>query len=138
MKPDLTIYTPCEDALMYYNTKDSFEQAWNDCQRGDWMLWIYQRMLPDNDRLLVLTEGHCVNTVRHLMKDERSTKAVDAAIAYGEGKITKQELEDARPAARAAARAATRAAESKKENQRQTADICRKYLTETILNHVKK
>jgi hypothetical protein len=41
---------------------------------------------------LTLTKGHCANTVRHLMKDKRSRDAVDAAIAYGEGKITREEL----------------------------------------------
>ena len=99
------------------------------------------------------------------MADERSKRAVDVAIAFGEGKATREELDAARTAAWAAARAAEvtgsfflwvaayAAAEAcaayaaygayaassswaggnfdevaKKQNQKQTAEICRKYL----------
>jgi len=88
-------------------------------------------MYPDNLRELTLAKGHCANTVRHLMKDERSIAAVDAAIAFGEGKISADELESAYAAAAyAAAVAAADAAyaAARKENQQLTADICRKYL----------
>ena len=73
-------------------------------------------MYPKNLRELTLAKGHCANTVRHLMKDQRSIDAVDAAIAFGEGKITKEEL------LKYAAYA------DEKQNKKETADICRKYL----------
>ena len=62
------------------------------CIRGDWMLWLFNESNPDSLKEITLAKGHCANTVRHLMKDERSTKAVDAAIAFGEGLIGREEL----------------------------------------------
>ena len=158
----------------------TLKQFLNTCQRGDWILWLFVRMNPDSLRELTLAKGHCANTVRELMEDERSTKAVDVAIAFGEGRATRKELDAAARAAwkawvasvvndaadvnsdnsastyaadsatyaasdwgaegaafaaanaaaraaRAAARAAYAAAD-KKQNEKQTADICRKYL----------
>jgi hypothetical protein len=71
------------------------QEAWDACPRGDWMLWFYSKQYPENIKELTLAKGHCANTVRHLMKDERSIAAIDAAIAFGECKTTQKELDDA-------------------------------------------
>ena len=81
----------------------TLEEMWKKGERGDWMLWVYARLYPDNIREIFLAKGHCANTVRFLMKDNRSRNAVDAAIAFGEGKITFEELDDAHHAAYVAA-----------------------------------
>ena len=132
-------YYACTD--VYEFAKDlTLEQFLNTCERGDWILWLFARMNPENLRELTLAKGHCANTVRHLMRDEKSVKSVDAAIAFGENRITRQELADAADAAAyaayadfadfadfaAAADAAAAAARNK--NRKLTADICRKYL----------
>ncbi len=100
----------CSEALSWVASLPTGEsttvtQAWKSCPRGDWMLWFYQMTHPDNLRELTLAKGHCANTVRHLMTDPRSLKAVDTAIAFGEGRATREEL-----AAAAAAYAANAAA----------------------------
>jgi len=158
----------CPEAIEWCTERNitTLEEAWEKCERGDWMLWLYQKLYPENIRELTLAKGHCVNTVRHLMKDERSIKAVDAAIAFGEGKIGEEELRKAAAVAAAYVAAAAAAytaaytaadvaayvvaadvaayavaayvaadvaayaaaAAARKENQKQTADICRKYL----------
>ena len=94
-------FSPCSDGLMFYNNFLDFESAWDNCQRGDWMLWIAKRLDVD---LLILTTAKavCANTVRHLMKDERSTKSIDIAILFGRGEATKEELNAAAAAAAAA------------------------------------
>lgn len=79
--------------------KLTFKEFYETCERGDWMLWLFKQSNPDCLRELTLAKGHCANTVRHLMKDERSLAAVDAAIAFGEGKITREELDKASAAA---------------------------------------
>lgn len=109
----------CEVAKKWAAGK-TWEEVYNTCHRGDWMLWLFKKTNPSDLQLLTLAKGHCANTVRHLMKDERSIKAVDAAIAFGEGKITREELDTA------TADAAYDAA--KKENQKLTAEIVRKYI----------
>ena len=81
------------------------EEIVSTCRRGDWLLWLAQKVDVDL-RLRTLAKGHCANTVRHLMTDERSLNAVDVAIAFGEGKATLEELN----AAAAGAYAATGAA----------------------------
>ena len=96
----------CSEATIWASTQPDLQTAWANCQRGDWMLWLYKRMYPDNLRELTLAKGLAANTVRHLMKDERSIAAVDAAIAFGEGKISADELESAAYAAAADADAA--------------------------------
>ena len=152
MKYEIERFNPCEDALEFRKKYKTFRVAWNNCPRGDWMLWLAEKLQVDR-RLLVLTGGHCANTVRHLMGDERSTKGVDACIAYGEGRIGEDELDAARYAAWDAARAAYAAyaafnaayaaayaaysAAARIKNQKATADICRKYLTKSVMEKIK-
>jgi len=75
MKYNIEKYNPCEDSLIWYNKQESFEQAWNDCHRGDWMLWIAYHLGVDK-RILTLAKGYCAKTIIHLMKDKRSINAV--------------------------------------------------------------
>ena len=136
-------HNACNEAQTWAKDK-TIEEAYNTCPRGDWMLWLFAKTNPDDLQRLTLAKGHCANTVRHLMKDERSIKAVDVAIAFGEGKATRDELIDAYAAAGAGAAAYAAAAAydaadagaaaAKKSNQLQTADICRKYLPLEIWN----
>ena len=152
MKEKLIELNACEQALEWAGDK-TWEEIYNTCHRGDWLLWLFAKTNPDDLQLLTLAKGHCANTVRHLMMDERSTNAVDVAIAFGEGKATIEELNAAYHAATAAyhvaynagafaagvagafaAGAASYLAGAKKENQKLTADICRKYLPIKVWN----
>lgn len=135
MKYDITKFNPCESALDYYNQFDTSEDAWKNCPRGDWMLWIASQLGID-DRKLTLAKALCANTVKHLMKDKRSREAVYVAFKYGRGKATKDELRTAAANAAAASNAAASAAAAKKKNQLQTADICRKVLTESVFEKI--
>ena len=122
-------YSPCLEALAWYKTQPDSRTAWNNCPRGDWMLWIAQKMGVD-ERLLTLAKGYCAKTVMHLMKDKRSRKAVDVAIEYGQGKVTKKEL----IYYAAAAYAADAVDAAKKTNRIKTADICREHLTDAVFS----
>ena len=97
MKELLLKLRACEEAVEWAGDKKA-EEVIATCHRGDWLLWLAYKLEVD-DRPLALAKGHCANTVRHLMKDDRSIKAVDAAIAYGNGEISKEELKDAALAA---------------------------------------
>jgi len=161
MKDLLLKLKACEEAVEWAGDKTAKEII-DTCHRGDWLLWLAYKLEVD-DRPLALVKGHCANTVRHLMKDKRSIKAVDAAIAYGNGEISKKELKDAAYAyassdaaaasyaasyapsyaaaaaasfaayAAAYAASAASAAADRKSNELETADICRKYLGKLIL-----
>jgi len=97
MKDLLLKLRACEEAVEWAGDKTA-EEVIATCYRGDWLLWLAYHLKVD-DRPFTLAKGHCANTVRHLIKDERSIKAVDAAIAYGNGEISKEELKDASDAA---------------------------------------
>jgi hypothetical protein len=152
-KEQLENINACEEALNWVKDK-TLQEAFTTCERADWMLWAYAKLYPDNLRELTLAKGHCANTVRHLMKDDRSIAAIDAAINYGNGIITLDELNaaatsayatayiagtsayaaaytdaDATTAIYAAAATAATAAAARKQSLKEQADICRKYLT---------
>lgn len=38
MKYDISKFNPCSEAMEFYNSCKTTEQAWETCQRGDWML----------------------------------------------------------------------------------------------------
>ena len=152
----------CEIAIEWAGDK-TIEQVVADCHRGDWLLWLAQKCGVELQPF-TLAKGHCANTVRHLMTDERSMNAVDVAIAFGEGRATRDELDaayaaacaasasaaadaasasaaaaaDAAAAAHAAAYSAAYAARAAAAavNQQQTADICRKYIGDLIIQKV--
>lgn len=179
MKTILKNLKACDKAIEWVEDK-TIEEAVNECPRGDWMLWLAQELDVDF-KALTLAKGLCANTVRHLMIDKRSIKAVDTAIAFGSGEATIEELMDAAasaasastsyaayttyaydPAAAYAASAAyasvyasdaadastswaasayasasTSYAASNKDNQLLTANICRKYLGQFIIDKCK-
>jgi len=94
MKLDISKYTPCTDSIPFLDSKKDYKQAWEDCERGDWMLWIAHNTKVDK-KIITLAKGLCANTVIHLMKDKRSIHAVEVAIKYGRGLATDKELNDA-------------------------------------------
>lgn len=156
----------CQSAIEWAGDKP-VEQVVSECYRGDWLLWLAKRCGVELQPL-TLAKGHCANTVRHLMTDESSLIAVDVAIAFGEGKATKQELDAAAAAAKAdaasdAAASAATAADAayfgsvaayavlavatsatsatatdavKVAKRQETADICRKYIGDLIIQKV--
>jgi hypothetical protein len=101
----------CEEAREWAQGK-TWQEVYNTCHRGDWLLWLFERINPQDRRALALAKGHCANTVRHLMSDERSLAAIDAAIAYGEGRIDEKELKKAASDAYAALAVAVCAVDS--------------------------
>jgi hypothetical protein len=154
----------CKEAREWAANK-SIEQVVAECHRGDWLLWLAKRVGMDL-QTYTLTKGLCANTVRHLMKDERSINAVDVAIAFGKGEATRDELDAAAADAAAyaayaayaaadvfwfaayaayaaadayaAAYAANAAADAaaKEQNQQQTADICREVFGNKLIELV--
>jgi hypothetical protein len=168
MKELLIKLNACEEAIEWAGDR-TIEQIVKDCDRGDWLFWLAKK-IGIECQPLTLANGHCANTVRHLMENETSIEAVDMAIAFGEGRATMEELNNAAAAsyaanaasyaanaasyaanaaagaayaAEAAARAyaaayaayADDAAEAaKKQNQKETAEICRKYIGQLIID----
>lgn len=122
----------CEEARIWAQGK-TWKEIFETCHRGDWLLWLFKKTIPDDEehlKLLTRAKAHCALTVRHLMKDQRSITACEVALKFADGEATRDELRTAAAAAYAAyaADAADADAASKTKNQKETADICRKYL----------
>ena len=143
-------YRPCTEALRFRMQYQTFKEAWQACPRGDWMLWIAQRVGVDL-RTITRAKALCALTVRHLMKDERSIKACEVALKFADGEATREELDaaadDADAAAYAAyadaaaaayAVAAVADADARIKSQQQTADICREHLTSAVFEKLKQ
>ena len=141
----------CSSARVWVETQKNPTEAWKNCERGDWMLWLAKRLKVD-DKKLTMAKAMCAKQVEHLMKDQRSKDALQACFDYVNGKITKEELNaaaDAADAAYAAAYAADAADAAayaayadadaaRTSSLRKSADICREYLTEEVLSKYKK
>ena len=97
LKYKLKEMSACNEAIGWVGDRTP-EQAWNECERGDWMLWIAQKKDVDL-RKLTLAKARCSKLAIHLMKDERSRKAVEVAERFGLGLATIEELDEARNAA---------------------------------------
>jgi hypothetical protein len=110
LKQYLKSLDACKPAVKWAGKK-TIEEVVATCHRGDWLLWLAEKC-DIGLQPLTLAKGHCANTVRHLMNDERSIRAVDIAIAFGKGKATREELDAADYAAADAARSAYAAAAS--------------------------
>lgn len=102
-------YNPCQEAVRFRKEFDSFQEAWEACPRGDWMLWIAQRVGVDL-RTLTRAKALCALTVKHLMKDERSVRACEVSLKFADGEATLEELAAAVYAAASAVYAAASAA----------------------------
>ena len=148
---EINKYHPCGDAMKFRLQYPDFQSAWDNCPRGDWMLWIAQKVGVDL-QTLTLAKALCANTVRGLITSKVSIKAIDIALLFGHDKATRTELAAAADAAAdaaayaadAAAYAAAYAADAAydadaaAENQKETADICRQILTEQVLYLINK
>ena len=93
-------FAPCSDAREWMRSQKNATEAWNNCERGDWMLWIAKKLKVD-DRKLTMAKAMCAKQVEHLMKDQRSIDALQLCIDYFYGIISREELDAADDAAAA-------------------------------------
>jgi len=96
-KQQLIEMNACYDAV-YWVENRTIQQAWNDCPRGDWMLWLLETMKevegwPDEEKIMLL--GHwCARRAWKYtpMKRTRPPKTDRAKEAWARGEITKEEI----------------------------------------------
>ena len=104
----------CREAVEWAKDYPTLQQAWNNCERGDWMLWLAgkQSGTPETKsrKKLVLAACKCARlSLKHVPKGERRPiKAIQTAEkwANGDSSITLQDVRNAADAADAADAAA--------------------------------
>ncbi len=96
----------CRDARVWAGDK-TLSQAWKDCERGDWLLWLAAEAGVDR-RLIVEAACRCAEAVIGLLPEgeERPLRAIETARAWIRGEATLEEVWRASRAADAAADAA--------------------------------
>ena len=86
----------CKESIKWIkqNNIQSLENAWYTCERGNWLLWMAEKLKVDK-RKLVLCAALYAHTVMQYMEDARSRDAVRIAFLWGRRKTTDIELEKA-------------------------------------------
>jgi hypothetical protein len=101
----------CSSALRWVSEQKNQQQAWDDCKRGDWMLWLLGKLSGEPEskkrKKLVLTACECARLSLHLVEDgeERPRIAIETAEKWTRGKATIDEVIKAAYASAAAAAA---------------------------------
>ena len=105
----------CSEAIEWSKQFKTSQEAWNNCERGDWMLWLLDKQAgkPEskNRKKLVLAACRCARlSLKHIPKNEkRPLKAIQAAEKWAKG-VSGVSLQDVKDAAAYAADAAAYAA----------------------------
>ena len=105
-------FDACDDALEWCSKQRSRHQAWQDCERGDWMLWLLGYLAGpmgsrSRKRLVLCCCEVARPALKHVPKGEnRPRVAIETAEAYCYGRAS---LDEVRAAAKAAADAANAA-----------------------------
>jgi Mg2+/Co2+ transporter CorC len=69
-----------DNELYEFSKNLTLQEFYETCPRGDWLFEILTLTHPNKENELRLAAAHCANTVRHLMKDKRSTNIIDYVI----------------------------------------------------------
>ena len=106
-KEQLMQHSPCADGLAFAKSCDfDFSKIWNNCERGDWLIWLLRNSGNIDKPTAVKIAIACAEHVLAIFEkkypnNKRSRKAIEAAIAW-----VKNPTEENRQAAAAAADAA--------------------------------
>ncbi len=141
----------CEKAVEWTSNYPTLQKAWDDCECGDWMLWILGKQSGEvgtkSRKKLVMVACQCArSSLKYVPKGEdRPRIAIETAEAYCKGNATLKDVKNAANAASdaddadadAAANAANAAADAanaaaaagaaRYKTLRQCAEIVRKY-----------
>ena len=126
----------CLGAIEWAKDYKTFEEAWNKCDRADWMLWIAGKQVDKNKnrKEVVLCACKCARrALKYLPKDEkRPLKAIQMAEKWAKGKTTIEEVKEARAYAADAAADAAAYVKVKNKELKAMANIVRKMIPPQI------
>jgi len=91
----LEMLDACITAVEWAKAHPTLAEAWDACDRPDWMLWLISALQIQADREYRLFACWCVRRVWYLLSARKSKDAVKVAERYCEGKVTENELHEA-------------------------------------------
>ena len=116
----LKVLNACGEAVKWCEGK-TLPQAWSECQRADWMLWLCSKMIEKNGwpdrKTLVLAACLCAETALKFWEkkhptDKRPHISIETARKWAGGEATIDEVKAAAAAAYAAAAAVAYASDA--------------------------
>jgi hypothetical protein len=96
----LTKNEACDDGHNYAMGFQTMAEVWDNCPRGDWLLWILDKMEITPQRELRLFACRCAEQTKPT--DPQSLNAIAVARRFAMGESTREELSEAHAAAYAA------------------------------------
>jgi len=92
---------PCGEAVVFVGKFETLQEAWNKCERGDWMLWLLGKMSggprSKSRKEVVLIACQCARlSLKYVPKGEkRPLIAIETAEKWVKGEATLQQVRDA-------------------------------------------
>ena len=100
-------FLPCSDAAAYAAKHADPAEAWESCERGDWLLWLAARAGVDRRDLVRASCAVARRALQHVPEGEsRPRIAIETAEAWARREVTIAAVRDAAAAADDAAAAA--------------------------------
>ena len=111
LKRQLAALGACKDATRWATKYSTLAEAWDACERGDWMLWLVSKTLgreqdSDGRKRLVFAACQCARLGLPYTSDARVLATIETTERWTTGQSDMQEVRDAAHAAAYAAYAA--------------------------------
>jgi len=93
-KQQLIEMKACQEAIDWVGER-TIQQAWKDCHRGDWMLWLLEKVegWVDEKEIMLLGCWCARRVLKYVPKEEtRPLKAIEAKEKWIRGEITREEM----------------------------------------------
>ena len=87
MKPieELRSLNPCKDGLEWAKQQPSLAEAWDTCQRSDWMWWLLMNINKCPRKLSIQYSKWCADSVKHLLNTATTAESEAANAATNAG-----------------------------------------------------
>jgi hypothetical protein len=114
----LTKLGACHEAVEWARTQPDWETLWNNCERGDWMLWLLGKLAggprSKSRKLLVLAACDCAELALKYVPlgEDRPKEAIETARKWARGEATIAQVRKTADAVAAATAYAVNAAKA--------------------------
>ena len=78
---ELETLNSCKEGLTWAKSQPSLAEAWEKCERSDWMWWLLKRLNKCPKELSVEYAKWCADSVKHLYNSNTATAATATADA---------------------------------------------------------
>ena len=128
-KTILIEFRACGEAKEWVGDK-TLEEAWETCERTDWMLWLAAKAEVDRKTVVLAACAVARTALQYVKPGElRPLNAIETAEAWTRGETTLEEVRRAAYAAAGAAAAVSCAAAARSSSLAQSCEIVRATIT---------